>query len=93
MTPSEHAEVVQRAAAADLRLSDYVRFCCLNRPLPRSGRPKSEARALVAELARVGNNVNQLAHHANALGELRSERALLQALDELGATTRRIMGL
>ena len=95
LTESERVELGQRAEGRGLLVSDYVRACCLTDRLPPAvtGRPKAEALALVAALARIGNNLNQLAHHANALGELRSERALLEALAEFGEATRRVMGV
>lgn len=95
ITPSEQAELTTRAEARGLMMSDYVRACCLTDRLPPAGmtRPPGEARELIAALARIGNNLNQMAHRANATGQVVSEAALKVALTELGEATRRIMGV
>lgn len=95
ITPSERTELAQRAEGRGLLLSDYVRACCLTDRLPPAdpGRTRGEARELVASLARIGNNLNQMAHRANAAGQIVSEDALRAALAELGEATRRIMGV
>jgi hypothetical protein len=95
ITPSERAELAQRAEARGLVVSDYVRACCLTDRLPPADmrRTREDARDLVAALARIGNNLNQMAHRANASGQVVSEDALKAALAELGEATRRIMGV
>jgi len=45
---------------------------------------------LIRHLARIGNNLNQLAYVANATGRLPVERALDAALDELRAILLRV---
>jgi hypothetical protein len=94
-TKSERAALTARAEGRGLALSYYIRSCCLTDRLPpaTTRRPKGEAWELIAAMARIGNNLNQLAHHANALGALPTERALLDAIAELNEATRRVMGV
>ncbi|CAH2606398.1 MobC family plasmid mobilization relaxosome protein (plasmid) [Rhodovastum atsumiense] len=95
LTPHERMALEQRAESHCLTMAAYVRARCLNGHLPPADRTctRAEQRELVAALARIGNNLNQLAHHANATGEIASARALRAALAELGEATRRIMGV
>ena len=77
VTPSERATLDERAAAAGLRMSDYVRAAVLGYRVHVKN-PVTE-RAL-SELWAIGNNLNQLAKHANTTGEL-ATGALTKALD------------
>jgi len=62
-TEDEYAAVSQKAIASGLTLSELVRRAALEKPLPQ---PKSEmAIATYEQLAKLGNNVNQLAKAAN----------------------------
>lgn len=62
-TEDEYAAVSIKAISASLTLSELVRRAALEKPLPQ---PKSEmALATYEQLARLGNNVNQLAKAAN----------------------------
>ena len=61
-TEDEYAAVSQKAIASSLTLSELVRRAALEKPLPQ---PKSEMAATYEQLARLGNNVNQLAKAAN----------------------------
>jgi hypothetical protein len=83
LTPSQRQQIREDAAARGARLSDYVR----ERLFRRAGesivvagvRRNPDAKALADEIRRVGNNLNQLAHHANAqdlLAEVRDLRAV-----------------
>ena len=95
MTPSERAVLDAAAAAAGLAVSDYIRAAVFSRPVPTSGgREKVAAvRDLAAEIARVGNNLNQLAHRANAAGQIRSEDGLQAELARLAAVMEKIIAL
>ena len=62
-TEDEYAAVSQKAIASSLTLSELVRRAALEKPLPQ---PKSEIEiATYEQLAKLGNNVNQLAKAAN----------------------------
>ena len=50
-----------------------------------------EATALLGELGRVGNNLNQLARHANMSGCLPEEQALRDAIADLKTALNRIV--
>ena len=95
LTPSERADLEQRAEAQGMLLADFVRACCLlNHGAGEAwaSRPRlAEATALLGELGRVGNNLNQLARHANMSGELPAEDVLREAIADLKATLSRII--
>ncbi len=79
VTPAEKALAETRAASANISLAGYLRRCVLRKAGPRTKRnPTLDGRMLEklmgvihahsAELNRIGNNVNQIAHHLNAEG-------------------------
>jgi Mobilization protein NikA len=63
-TTTEIATVRDRAAACGLTTARYVRECALG-AVPKATR-HADTQALLRELARSGNNLNQLAHEAHA---------------------------
>jgi len=67
VTPTERAELDERAEAAGVRMSDYIRAAALGYRL--TVRHPITERA-VAELAAIGNNLNQLARRANATEDI-----------------------
>jgi hypothetical protein len=81
LTPSEYAAIAEKSAAAGLSLSAYARACLLGDPGLRAKRaPPLNRVALgeaIAALNRVGNNLNQIAHHLNAGGH--PDRAAIAA--------------
>ncbi len=82
VTPAEHVLIADKAAAAGLSLSEFIRVLALTEKVtPR--KTKLEASFLV-ELNRIGVNLNQIAH-ANNAG--RHDPHILQyAIDQLVAT-------
>lgn len=77
---AELEEVESSADLAGLPVSTFIRTAALGLPMkPRPTRMNAEA---IRQLAAVGNNINQLAHQANA-GKFPSEVRLNEALDEL----------
>ena len=84
ITPSERAELEKAAAATGASLSQHTRELCLCQSaaaqIVTGNRRDPATRALINELAAVGNNLNQLSRLAN------TERAAPQ-LDELKETT------
>jgi hypothetical protein len=71
-----------------LPIARFVRESSLG-AVPRARR-QPFADELIRHLARIGNNLNQLAYVANATGRLAVERALDAVLDELRATLLRV---
>ena len=67
MTPTERATLDERIAAAGVRLSDFARAALLGRRLYAKDPLWEPA---VRELFAIGNNLTQLARHANATGQL-----------------------
>lgn len=95
LTPSERAELERRAETRGLLLADFVRACCFVTEGP-GGQGQATPRdrvapAVVAELGRVGNNLNQLARHANQTGEFAAGEALRDAIADLKAALGRIV--
>ncbi len=85
-TVAEAAIVESQAAAAGMTVSEYVRVLALTQDVkPR--KTKLEA-SLLVELNRIGVNINQLAHAANAGRTLSAH--LQAALADLEATMRRV---
>jgi len=95
LTPDERAAVVAAGAALGLGLSSFARMAVVKasgrKPAkPPRRKPDEHQRALAqwtAELARVGNNLNQAARalnkgHSPELSVLATIRAELQALRE-----------
>jgi hypothetical protein len=70
LTEDERATVDAAAADAGLTPGSYVRQVVLGAPVPRQGkrRPaeKAELVRLLAEVGKIGSNINQLAHRANS---------------------------
>jgi len=95
MKLSDRLEVEQRAAKAGLSLSDYSRAMLLRQranPVPETRDPAA-IRALKAEIARVGNNINQLARIANETKDIRSQRALEAVSAQIMTALQRVIEL
>ncbi|HEY1747982.1 MAG TPA: plasmid mobilization relaxosome protein MobC [Xanthobacteraceae bacterium] len=83
----ERAAVEERAATAGLSLAAYGRSCMLGDAGPRARKRPPVDRELLArtnaDLNRVGNNLNQIAHALNAGGSV--------VLSEVAATSRELL--
>lgn len=81
---AEKAGIKQRADAAGLSVSEYVRMTVLgSRPRAKKAEAKAADPALLAGINRIGNNLNQMARIANAQGDLPSIVALASIGDQL----------
>lgn len=86
LTPSERSELRERAAAAGLSPSEYVRQVVFRKPgpsaeyAPRPGRPIRELAELVFQFRAIGNNLNQLARQTNTLGAVEDPAELVELL-------------
>jgi len=81
LTPTERATIEGNAAQSERNLSDYARDFLLSKtkaqPAPRlSPVALVVLRALVGQLVRLGNNVNQLARRANEQGNMPAQKTL-----------------
>jgi hypothetical protein len=69
-TPEEDSRIAEMEAATGLAFAALVRHALFNTPPPRQSHRASirhEAPArLLAELGKIGGNINQIAHHLNA---------------------------
>jgi hypothetical protein len=94
LLPEERAELETRAREAGLSTGSYLRACALGSPGPRAKRsPPVNAEALalaVAELNKVGSNLNQIARVLNA-GQATGSKESLAALAETRAAVARIL--
>jgi len=70
LSEAEYAEIAKRAEAALLTPASYVRAATLDAPPPRARRrPAVEAvqvARVLAQLGKIGSNLNQIAHRLNA---------------------------
>lgn len=94
LEPTDLDAVDERAEAAGLSRSAYIRTAVLGHPGVRAvPRPPVEKKLLslaVGQLGRVGNNLNQLAHRANT-GLPVSDAAIEPVLDEVREVLAAIM--
>ena len=72
LTDAEHAALVALAERAGLSLGGFARRVLLDAPPPRQSRrppvERAELARLLAQIGRVGGNVNQIARALNAGG-------------------------
>jgi hypothetical protein len=88
LTDEEWATVQARVRATGRTTGRYLRELALG-TIPHA-RPTQANADLVRALAKIGNNLNQLAHVANATDRLADEARLVAALDELLGAIRRV---
>lgn len=97
VTPEEKQRLEAEARAMGNGLSDYVRQLCLRRggqPQTVAGTQRNpDAKRLADELRAIGNNLNQLAHVANAAGDIRRGEALDSTIELLVTTMSRVIAL
>lgn len=89
-TPAEFTAVQAHAQACGLAMARYVRETAIG-AVPRARRHATTDEAL-RQFARIGNNLNQLAHVANATDRLPTEAQLDAALAQLMTLARRVAG-
>lgn len=94
LTPSERRNLERRAEQNGMLLAEYVRQY-LPLGVPRRNRRQAQrsldGTALIGELGRIGNNLNQLAKHANQTSRMPDEALLRSAIDELKSVFSRIV--
>jgi hypothetical protein len=88
VSPEELEAITHNAQACGRPVSTYLRELGLNRK-PRA-RPRGIEREAIHQLARAGNNLNQLARAANATRRVELSRRLDQVLREVLAAVRRL---
>ena len=95
LTPSEKADVLGRAAAIGCGVSEYARIILLSelkRPAPSARDPRA-IRQLAVAIKKVGTNINQLAHVANAINEIPSERVLREVSAQIVEALEKVQAL
>ena len=95
VTPDEYAAIEDRARKAGLSTAAYLRACALGDKGPRSQRrPSVELQQFgkaVAELNKIGSNVNQIAHAAN-MGKDPDRILLRRMAEELSIAVSALLG-
>lgn len=87
--PAEWTMVKERAATAGKRPATFIREAALTAQVIQAPpRRISHADRAVLELARLGNNLNQLARAANASGRFAIEESLLDLVEQIHAIIR-----
>ena len=71
LTDQEHDHLKRQAEITGLKVDPFIRQLIMGVNL--RPRPPDTYAALLRELSAIGNNINQLAHQANARGEATSE--------------------
>jgi Bacterial mobilisation protein (MobC) len=95
VSPSEKDEIEARASQAGLSVSGYFRALAFGKdtPQPRAARrppvEKEILARLLAELGKIGSNVNQIAHAMN-LGQIYDHPALNQIAVEVGSIRKQL---
>jgi hypothetical protein len=96
-TPSERAQLGDAAPQNGAPLGEYIRDCCLRRggqsPIVAGTQRNPDAKRLADELRAIGINLNQIAHIANATGDIRRAEALDMTLDLLVTAMSRVIEL
>ena len=95
MTPSEKAELLQRAESIGCSVSEFARIVLLSdlkKPAPSERDPRA-IRELASAITKVGTNINQLAHVANAMNEVPSERVLREVSVQIMAAIAKVIEL
>jgi hypothetical protein len=97
LTPSQREELGAAAEAQGARLSDYIREQLFRRggqPVVAAGVKRNpEAKALLDELRRIGNNLNQLTYRTHVDGDFLHEWELERTITELKAAMARVIAL
>ncbi|MEI3305908.1 MAG: plasmid mobilization relaxosome protein MobC [Dysosmobacter sp.] len=78
LNDAERERLMRQCAATGLNANAHIRKLIAGEPAPR---PPDAYAALLRELSAIGNNINQLAHRANARGG--ATRAEIHAASEL----------
>jgi hypothetical protein len=95
LTQAEKAEIVGRAKKTGNRPSDFARIVLLSdlkAPAPPARDPEA-INALAFQLAKIGTNLNQLAHIANETRALRHEAELRLVADRIVDALDKVMAL
>jgi len=91
LTVSERVMVEAMANAAGLSVSDFARRAVLGQRIaPPTTRKGGIPVGLLSDLARIGNNLNQIARRANASGNMPAH--LPDLIDQLRDTMDRLAG-
>ena len=83
LNEAEFAHLEEQARITGLKKEPFVRSLIMNKKV--SAHPSDEYTKLLRELSAIGNNVNQLAHKANAIGVIHVEEVakLREAVNRL----------
>jgi hypothetical protein len=95
LTQAEKVEITARAKKTGNRPSDFARIVLLSdlkAPAPPARDPEA-INALAFQLAKIGTNLNQLAHIANETRALRHEAELRMVADRIVAALDKVMTL
>jgi Bacterial mobilisation protein (MobC) len=96
-TPTERHQLGAAARQEGACLAEYVRQLCLRRggqAQTIAGTQRNpDAKRLADELRAIGINLNQIAHVANAVGDVRRAGVLEETLDQLAVTMSRVIAL
>lgn len=97
LTPTERQQLHDAARQQGACLGEYVRQLCFRRAgqaqVVAGTQRNPDAKRLADELRAIGINLNQLAHVANSVGDIRHEQALESTIELLVTTMSRVIAL
>jgi hypothetical protein len=95
LTEAQRRQLEAKAAAGNISITELVRVAALDyKPPPRRMTPATpETVTLWREVHALGINMNQIAYHLNATGELDNVPELRELCREIRAVFARIMAL
>ena len=88
VSPGERRVIRERARECGKRASTFMREVALG-SVPRA-RPRRVEQQAIHQLARLGNNLNQISRVANASGRIEEAVRLREVLAEIEAAVRRL---
>lgn len=96
-TPTERKQLGDAARQQGAQVGEYVRQLCLRRggqaQTVAGARRNPDAKRLADELRAIGINLNQIAHVANSVGDVRRVDALEVTIEQLTDALSRVIAL
>ena len=90
LTPKEHEHLKREADECGLKMEPYIRKLIAGSEV--KARPPNEYVTLIREINAIGNNINQIAHIANAEGRI-SDNKISEAKKYLSDIMQLVRGL
>lgn len=83
LTPAERAHFEKQAATNGMSISKYIKATALLNAPKQPKIDHDDAVAMIHEMRKIGNNINQLAHAANATGRVASSNEIAKLREQV----------